>query len=495
MESMVSPQFSAVERKLIRAVMEENVEELEQICVSLPTDFNINDVFEKSYTLYGSLEETPLLYLACCAKNSDILKILVKYGGDLYINKLDGTNIFHYACGNKNLDVMKFILEECSDVDFLHTFSNNGNDMLSFVADSFEENQKEAQVLIECLASKGKFNINRIQGDGFTVLLKAVSLNRCELADILCQLGGDVNFGYLNSLKAIQWVSMQCGYHNMIQILINHGANKNEIWRGQRPIHLALSRGLTENATVLMRAGVDISGSIKLHYPKKMWISTFCLAAWRCPTLIPEFLALGASPNEMDRSTGYSVIEFALEGNASRDVIKSLLQAGADINRGCPGKTAIEFCKSIDQLLAFIDWGVSVKTIESQIGTSLLSMAISNSSEDTAEEHVKYLLSKGANLKDPANGKDSILISSLKRRFYRIADFLIGQGVNLNHRDGEWSTALHVICKQVDGCSPRRITFGKTALFFCQNFECRRTMPAAQFHSTQSSSSAPCNGS
>ena len=196
--------------------------------------------------------------------------------------------------------------------------------------------------------SSGIRKINRHRRDGLTELLNAVIQKDVQLAEILCSVGADVNIGYHRSYKALQWVCEKGGAVEMIQLLLDHGANINEPWRHrQRPIHLALKHGLSPQAKVLLKAGANISGHIFLQNPKYQTISTFCLAARSCPDLIPDFLTRGANPNEYHPTTGLHVLGFALEKNANRNIIASLIRAGANTDNVGLGKSAIKSCKTI----------------------------------------------------------------------------------------------------------------------------------------------------
>ncbi|XP_062582385.1 putative ankyrin repeat protein RF_0381 [Saccostrea cucullata] len=438
-----------LQKRLINAVKDGNIEKVTEICRSLPRNFDMNSVFEIPY--YGIRKGTPLLHLACSARNSgEILIILVKNGGSLWSNKLNGLNLFHYACKKRNLEAIQFILGECQDVFYLHTISEDGYDALFYAIESWKKDPEEGKKVIELLLLQGKFSINRFRKDGSTEVLKAVVEDRCKLVSMLCKLGADVNLGHHSSKKAIHWASEQSGYHDMIQILVDHGANKNEVWRHcQRPIHLALKHGLTRNAEILLRSGVDISGSIRLSNPKYFWISTFCLAARRCPSLIPEFLARSANPNEIHYTSGYSVLGFAIENDGKREAIKSLIQAGADIAKGCNGKSALQSCNNLDQILAFVDCAIPLKTIESELDTNLLKRVLLKdySSEETVVENAKFLLSKGSSFDDPRNGTIAFLIHHLERRKYKVAEFLVENGINVNQKKEDGNTALHIICE------------------------------------------------
>ncbi|XP_061170070.1 serine/threonine-protein phosphatase 6 regulatory ankyrin repeat subunit C-like [Saccostrea echinata] len=193
------------------------------------------------------------------------------------------------------------------------------------------------------------FNVNfMIKCLNTTVLMNAVIMNDYPSAEILCIHGADVNLGTYNSYKAIHWVCEKQNNPKMLHLLINHGANINENWlHGQRAIHLALKHSRTENAEVLLDAGADISGYIQLDNERCSKISTLCLAAIKCPDLVPKFLKQGANPNEVHSTSGSSVLGHVLENDGDKEAVKSLIQAGACITKGSRGKTAIQCCKNL----------------------------------------------------------------------------------------------------------------------------------------------------
>jgi hypothetical protein len=211
---------------------------------------------------------------------------------------------------------------------------------------------KTRRTLIELLLSHG-YSANLMDRNRSTALINTVVLGDYELAEVLCRHGANVNLGmHENSYKAIHWASQKDCNANMIKLLIKHGANINLTWRrGQRAIHLALKHYRTENAKVLLDAGADISGTIRLSNPRCFYIPTICLAAYRCPSLVPHFLLQGANPNEVHSRSSMSVLEILIENNASREVLQSVIQAGADINRDCSGKTAIQCCRKLGKLV------------------------------------------------------------------------------------------------------------------------------------------------
>lgn len=336
-------------KELINAVKAGNIDEVRQKLKGLPSSLDIDKIYESSY--YNYCKGKPLLFLACCASDStEILKLLFQRGGNLRINKFESLNLFQYACMYGNIESVKCIMSACQDFSFLHEKSFD-KDALACVTESFRSGKRkieDTRNIIQILQELGKFDINRYRRNGLTELLNAVIQNDVQLAEILCSVGADVNIGYHRSYKALQWVCEKGGAVEMIQLLLDHGANINESWRHrQRPIHLALKHGLSPQARVLLKAGANISGQIFLQNLKYQTISTFCLAARSCPDLIPDFLMRGANPNEYHPTTGLHVLGFALEKNANRNIIASLIRAGANTDNVGLGKSAIKSCKTL----------------------------------------------------------------------------------------------------------------------------------------------------
>ncbi|XP_056012069.1 uncharacterized protein LOC125678557 [Ostrea edulis] len=510
MEKQDNAEETAVfQKQLIEAVTNDDIRNLRDICSSLPKEFNINFEFQyehKSETLIHlavsksveilnvllekganiqvkSHQGRTLLHVACMKGNVAAVKRLLEIGqahsfinavtsdgetaihlacwwpaemmislkengADIHMKTKKSENTLHLACKAQNIELVKYLLENVPDSSFMHAVTCAGIDPFSIVTSGYMHGKQRK--ILELLLSHG-YSANSMDRNGSMVLMNAVVSNDYELAELLCKHGANVNLGtYGNSYKAIHWASERDCNAKMIKLLINHGANINQTWRhGQRPIHLALKHSKTENARVLLDAGADVSGYIRLSNPRFSYIPTLCLAAFRCPSLVPQFLARGANPNEVHATSGLSVLGILIENGASREVLKSVIQAGANINKGCCGKTAIQCCENLEQIFAFLESGIFVSQIESQRNESLLLMAISKNYHDTtAYDAVSKLISLGCNPNYTATGNDSALILSLKKQFWKIVNLLISKGGDLNHKGLEGNTALHVCCQK-----------------------------------------------
>lgn len=68
--------------------------------------------------------------------------------------------------------------------------------------------------------------------------------------------------------------------------------------------------------------------------------------------------------------------------------------------------------------------------------------------QETIEKRIQTLLSQGAKLHGTPKYAKSELMIAIDRRFFRIADYFIALGADLNHVDGSENTVLHIICER-----------------------------------------------
>lgn len=104
----------------------------------------------------------------------------------------------------------------------------------------------------------------------------------------------------------------------------------------------------------------------------------------------------------------------------------------------------------LDQILVLLEHGIELKSIENDLGKSLLRMAISENDlfdEKSLERKIQILLSQEAKFHPTPSNEDSELMWALKRRFFRIANYFIANRADVNHIGENGNTVLHLICK------------------------------------------------
>lgn len=108
------------------------------------------------------------------------------------------------------------------------------------------------------------------------------------------------------------------------------------------------------------------------------------------------------------------------------------------------------FFHFLDQILVLLEHGIELKSIENDLGKSLLRMAISENDpldEESLERKIQTLLTQGATFHPTPPNEDSELILALKRRFFRIANYFIANEADVKHVGENGNTVLHLICK------------------------------------------------
>lgn len=108
------------------------------------------------------------------------------------------------------------------------------------------------------------------------------------------------------------------------------------------------------------------------------------------------------------------------------------------------------FSHFLEYILVLLEHGIELKTIESDLGKSLLRMALSERDhldEESLERKIQTLLTQGAKFHQTPPNEDSELMLALKRRFFRVADYFIANGACVEHVGENGNTVLHLICK------------------------------------------------
>ena len=105
----------------------------------------------------------------------------------------------------------------------------------------------------------------------------------------------------------------------------------------------------------------------------------------------------------------------------------------------------------VEQIFVFLEHGISLETIETEIGQSLLRLALSENdvkNQETTGKELQNLLSHGANLHFTPQNVDSELILAIRRGYFRIADLLLELGADIMHVGRNGNTLIHIICER-----------------------------------------------
>lgn len=340
-ETPSSENTGNLKQQLYSSVLYQDIKQLKELCSQLP------QAFELDFVIDCDREENCLVLLSC-AKPVEFLRIIAKEGANLYVTTPTGKNALHVACEYGRLDVVKFLVENIKDDSFLLAETVDGHSVVYFTLCA-EQNREE---ILEYLTLTAKIDINQLLSNGSTELIVAVNERNFESVKILCKNGADPNVGVYVTYKAIHIACQQPQNANTIQLLLDHGANKDEPWRnGQLPIHLAIKHRFDENVSILLQAGAKFEGQIKLHNRKYRNISYICLMAWKCPALVPDLLRKGANPNGIHLPTGSSVLGLVIENNGGKETLEAIIQSGANSKEMHRGKSLVKWCLNLGKYI------------------------------------------------------------------------------------------------------------------------------------------------
>lgn len=348
---------SSREDKIKRTVKKKDVETILRLC---------DDSSYRTSILNFRKDGMRLVHLAAQFGSVILLEKLRSIGSDLTVLSHDADEYhkgglyttLHIACTCGHIEVVKYLLQNVRDASFKNIATIQGKDK-SYRNAFYYAAQSGSVELVKCLQTFGKLDINEMLPHNRTTLSVVVAENDSASAQILCECGANVNLGtFERGLKPIQYIVEKPDCAEIIKVLLNFGANVNELWEKhsrrswlrQSPLFMALKHSFADNAKVLIEGGANVS--FVGQAANLGSISCFSLAAKRCPALISEFLKHGADPNES--LNGQSLFLMAMDDYASSDTIKAFVEAGADVNQIRNGKTLIQSCTSYGKFQCLI---------------------------------------------------------------------------------------------------------------------------------------------
>ncbi|UKZ91839.1 uncharacterized protein TrAFT101_006809 [Trichoderma asperellum] len=234
--------------------------------------------------------------------------------------------------------------------------------------------------------------------------------------------GAGVGMDANSSLTAALYVAIRFGYRKVSQLLLDRGANVNEL------------------------AGQD-------DYPLQAAI------AQRDPNveLIKYLLNLGADPNAQGRRFGTALQAACnsaslINKKEFAEVIKLLIDQGADVSiQGGEYGTALQAAcgnchvpNYIVQML--LEKGADVNAQGGEYGNALQAACIATFDQARNLEVLQMLLNHGADVHATGGYYGTVLQAACAIQYRDIVRFLINHGVAVNAQGGRYGTALQAAC-------------------------------------------------
>jgi cytohesin len=241
----------------------------------------------------------------------------------------------------------------------------------------------------------------------------------------------DVNAKDLTGFAPLVFAA-SCGHKEIVELLIDKGADVNVKNSGKTPLDWAIEQSHTETAELLRKHGGKRGSELPL--------ATLFEAVKQVDLQgVKDFLAKGADVNAKDDSGWTPLIHAANRGH--NEVAALLIAKGADVNaQNEGGVTTLSFAvseghKEIAELL--IAKGVDVNTKDDSGWTPLYYAAIGGH-----KEVVELLIAKDANVNAKCDGGMNPLHKAAAEGHKEIAELLIAKGADVNAKRYDGATPL-----------------------------------------------------
>jgi ankyrin repeat protein len=357
-----------------------------------------------TYASLSTRNVTPLI-VGCMTGKLCIVKVLLKYHAD--INKCNNQNVSPLlaASGHGHIDGVKHLLSAGADISLsdkkgqspLLAASGHGHidivkHLLSAGADINLSDKREQSPLfiasyyehcdvVKCLLSSGA-DMNLCDKEGQSPLFIASEGGACDVVKCLLSFGADINLCDNQGQSPLFTASMeeQC---YIVKCLLSSGADINLCDKeGKSPLIVASGEGECSIVKYLLSSGADI------NLCNKQGESPLFAASMK-----GHFYVLN---NSFCNDNGESSF-FKVSGEEHCDVVKCLLNSGADINLCNESEQSPLFAASMyghcDVVKCLLNSGAGINLCDNQ-GISPLWVA----SRFAMYDIVKCLLSSGADV-------------------------------------------------------------------------------------------------
>lgn len=315
----------------------------------------VNSLY-KNEDRYSS--NTSPLYASVEAGHVEIIDLLLQRGADISFRDNNGLTLLHIA---PNIQVAALLVERGLDVNVidgikemtpLHIASQKGNlELMGFFLDqgadvnascnrhvSMLHTTRNIEVAA-LLISRGAYVDREYFRKNTNMVKEAVERNNLNVARLFFEHGADPNAKYTyedisdnRCEQNLLHIAVKQKKPQMVELLLDVGANVNAIARGRRfwhtPLHIAVIESEVEIANVLLNRGADVNLTDQWCYANPALYE----AIQRSSTLMTELL-LGWGANVHAVTGGFNRYKWPMIHAVKDAAIASiLLDHGADVN-------------------------------------------------------------------------------------------------------------------------------------------------------------------
>jgi ankyrin repeat protein len=410
------------------------------------------------WPLHYALQDSPLFFAGSARKQGfEVLKVLAEAGSDPNLKNDEGETALQVSFSSSVIDkhpaVTKYLIQsKKADLEIKDTSGNtpllsmlvrknkefseflvangasvqvrtrNGESTLQFsVENRFEE-------LAIAIVNRG-VDPSQTNGNGDTTLHRAVVHKLANLLKLL--LSKDLDLNKINNAhQTAFFLAVENNANEIAKDLMAKGADVNLASLTESPIHAALLNNNDELSSLLipLLKDPDVRDSYK---------NTPLILATRYASSqqVRSLLSRGANADLKDGSE-LTALMYALS-NESFDKISDLAQV-SDVNlEGPNGETALFFVKNSSDLQTLINLKADINH-RSKSGQTPVSKAVHSGLSRVAV----YLISTGANIDWRDSNKSTLLHLAIAQDSLSVARALLARGVDSNSSNVEGKTPI-----------------------------------------------------
>ena len=375
-------------------------------------------------------ENCTSLILAGWKGNADAINKLLSAGADSAIADANGNTWLHYALyGNCSEEVIQVIIDHGADVN-----ATNKQNCTALMLASINGNVNVMNVLLKAGANKA------IEDTNCDTWLQYALYGNCseEVLQVIIDHGADVNATNKQKRTALMLASMN-GNMDVINVLLKVKAKMEiEDADGYTWIHYAVVKSCNKEVLqAIIDHGANVNATSKQKRTALMMVSRNGNVDAMC------VLLKSGAEMEIEDADGYTWLHYAVIGGCPKDVLQVIIDHGANVNatnkKNCTALIFASEKQNIEAMNVLLCAGAN-RDIKDAAGNTWLHYAIQDS---CSKETLQTMIDLGADVNATNNENVTALMMFSKMGNVEAMNVLIEAGADRSTKDVNGFTWLH----------------------------------------------------
>ncbi|XP_059171174.1 putative ankyrin repeat protein RF_0381 [Physella acuta] len=382
----------------------------------------------------GASVNSSVLHKYIERRNIKKIHYLVQAGANVNVPNKYGKTALHYCVEYMDFESVKVLLEAGADANLqdanlqtplhvavrLHRNVSRGN--LTFHGDIKEINKKLTQICLSLITSTALLNVSDKKGN--TALHYAIQSHTIEIVQRLLDAGADVTLRN-NTGKTVLHKAAKTMFVDFMAIVLNHKevANVIDLKSNKREMHTSVARMKGSNVSDF-QASYRICSSADAP-------TALMIAVKDQNTEVALMLLEHKADVNIRNDEGYTALHIAAEGSYTKS-IKHLIKAGADVNdQTNDGESPLMLARDIEVIKTLCQAGADVN-MKNKLGKNVLHKTICSDylSETKHAYLVEYLVQYMRDINALDNYNVSALTYCLLKKQIKNTETLLKSGAN-----------------------------------------------------------------